>query len=436
MLENAKTSINVAVVGAGTVGSGALTVLAKNADVIAVRSLPIKVKWLAEKDTSRGQAVLDELGLTETKLTDNWKDVIEDPDTDIVVELIGGTGLAKDILSAALSAGKSAVTANKDLIATHGGELLAIAAENQTDLFFEASVGGGIPIIQAFKESLAGNHFNEIMGIVNGTTNYILSKMSETGIDFEEALSQAQSLGYAEANPTSDVEGYDAARKMAILSSIAYNSRVTYDMVSCEGITKISKWDIQYAKEFGYVIKMIGISRFENDSIDVRVHPLMLPTSHPLATVSDSYNAIFVNCDALENAMFFGRGAGSLPTGSAIVGDIIAAARNIKHQCKARLGCTCHLSYPILPIEETTNKYYIRISVFDELGVFASISQSLAQANVSMDSVMQKRSLEDGGTEIIIITHPTKHKELLHALQILEGLECVRGVSQYIRVQD
>lgn len=438
MPENAKKQVNVALIGAGTVGSGTLSVLLNNADVIAARALPIKVTWVATLTEQEGRDVLARLGVTDgsIKLTTDWQEAVADPDVDIVVELIGGLGVAKKIISAALEAGKSAVTANKDLIATYGGELLALAHEKQTDLFFEAAVGGGIPIIQTLKENLAGNRFHEIIGIVNGTTNYILTQMSETGADFGDALKQAQELGYAESDPTSDVEGLDAGRKMAILASIAFNSRTTFDQVECEGISRITSWDIQYAKENGYVIKMLGIARSNGEYIEVRVNPALLPMNHPLATVRDSYNAVFVNGDALENAMFYGRGAGSLPTGSAVVGDIIGAARNIAHNCKARYGCTCHLQLPVLPLGETISKYYLRLRVGDNVGVFAALAQALADAGVSMDMVMQKRMLKDNGAEIVMITHPAKHKEMLAALDKIRSMDFVREVSNCIRVEE
>ena len=312
--------------------------------------------------------------------------------------------------------------------------------KNQTDLFFEASVAGGIPVIQAVKESLAGNRFKSIVGILNGTTNYILTKMSEEGADFNEALAEAQALGYAEADPTSDVEGYDIARKVAILSSIAFNSRVTYDMVPCEGITRISKWDMLYAEEFGYVIKMVGIARLlgtgGNSVIEARVHPLMLPKSHPLASVRDSYNAIFIEGNAVEKTMFYGRGAGDLPTGSAIVGDVIQAARNIVHDSKARWGCTCHLKLQVLKIEESSSKYYIRMCVQDRLGVFASLASTLQECNVSMDSVMQKRRTGEEHVEIVLITHKVRHADMMAALETIGNLDCTCEISNYIRVED
>ncbi len=436
MIVNQRKQVNVAVVGAGTVGSGTITVLTADQDTIAARALPIKVRWIAEKDLSKAQAVVDKLNLTDTRITDNWRDAVEDPETDIVVELIGGTTLAYDILSTALSLGKSAVTANKDLMATRGGELLAIADKTNTDLFFEASVAGGIPIIQPLKESLAGNKIDSVMGIINGTTNFILTKMYETGMDFADALKEAQALGYAEADPTADIEGWDAARKIAILASLAFNSRVTFDMVYCEGITKITKWDIAYAKELGYVIKMLGIARCDGEKIEARVHPMMISEENPLASVRDSYNAVLVHGNMVENVMFYGRGAGSLPTGSAVAGDIIAAARNIAHNCKERYGCTCYQELPVVKMDDTACKYYVRIQVTDKPGVFASLSTALSDANVSMDAVLQKRRMENGMSEIVIITHRVLHRDLLTALDSISFLDCVQEVCGYIRVEE
>ncbi|MEG2213002.1 MAG: homoserine dehydrogenase [Clostridiales bacterium] len=431
-----KAAVNVAVIGLGTVGGGAVTVLAHNADVIAARALPVYLKRVIDLNAVRAKALLQELKLDDVKISNNWHDAVDDPDIDIVVEVIGGVTVARDIITAALRNGKTVVTANKDLLAAHGGELLDLAAENQTDLFFEASVAGGIPVIQAVKESFAGNRFSQIMGIFNGTTNYILTMMSEQGADFDDALAEAKALGFAEADPTNDIEGYDAARKIAILASIAYNSRVNDAMVATEGITRISRWDIAYADECGYVIKSWGLARFDGEMIDVRVHPVMIKKSHPLAAVRDSYNAVFITGDAVENSMLYGRGAGSLPTGSAIVGDIIAAARNIAHGSKSRWGCTCYQQLPVRPLSDTISKYYVRIQVFDRVGVFAAMAKALGESNVSMDSVMQKRRINAAQTEIVLITHQVRHADLMQAFAALNALDCVVEISDYIRVED
>ncbi len=430
--------VNVGIIGLGTVGGGTATVLAKNADIIACRLLPIKLAAVADLATEKTREFLDGIGLTDTRLTNDWHQLIDDPNIDIIVETIGGTTLARDIIATALRAGKSVVTANKDLLALHGGELLAIAEEHTTDLFFEASVAGGIPVVQAAKEGLAGNRIKSIMGIVNGTTNYILTKMSETGADFADALAEAQALGYAEADPTSDVEGYDAARKVAILSSISFNSRVTFGMVACEGITRISSWDMRYAEEFGYVIKMLGIARQDDAAtkIEAMVHPVMISKKHPLASVRDSYNAIYIEGDAVEKTMFYGRGAGDLPTGSAIVGDIMQAARNILYNCKARWGCTCYKDLPVVPIDEVSSKYYIRICAKDQTGVLAALSAVLRDHNISVDAVMQKRKIDNEHAEIVMITYKVRHADMMAALSDIEKLDCICEVSDYIRVED
>lgn len=432
--------VKVAIIGLGTVGGGTAAILAQNADIITHRLLPIKLAAVAVRSIDKAKAFLDKIGLPDTRITNDWQELVADTEIDIIVETIGGIDLPKEIISAALKAGKSVVTANKDLLAEHGGELLALAEEHKTDLFFEASVAGGIPVIQALKEGLAGNNIRSIMGIVNGTTNYILTKMSETGADFATALAEAQALGYAEADPTADIEGHDAARKIAILSSIAFNSRVTFDMVACEGITRISSWDMLYADEFGYAIKMLGIARQFADEqgghIEARVHPLLISKKHPLAAVRDSYNAVYIEGDAVEKTMFFGRGAGDLPTGSAIVGDIIQAARNILHDSKSRWGCTCYRETPVISIDEVESKYYIRISAKDQTGVLAALSAVLRDHDISVDAVMQKRKIDAEHAEIVMITYKVRHANMMSALADIEKLDCICEVSDYIRVED
>lgn len=429
-------TINVGILGLGTVGSGVITILTKNAELIAARATKINIAKVADLDTAKSEAILREAGLTTDILCADWHDIVADKDIDIMVEVTGGIEMPREAIAAALRAGKSVVTANKDLMAAYGGELLAIALENGVDLFFEASVAGGIPVVQVMKESLAGNHILKIMGIVNGTTNYILTRMSEEGMDFAEALKEAQDMGYAEADPKNDIEGYDAARKVAILASIAFNSRVKDDMVSVEGITGISAWDIKYADELGYVIKMLGLASEDEEMIDARVHPVMLPKSHPLAAVRDSYNAVYVEGDALGKAMFYGRGAGSLPTGSAIVGDIISAARNICAGSRARYSCTCYQEKAMRPLEDTYSKYYIRICVSDKPGVFASVTGVLCEEGVSMDSVIQKRRISNKQAEIVLITYAVKHANMQRAVDKIAKLDCVVKVESIIRVEE
>ena len=431
-----KQHINVGICGLGTVGGGTLNILTRNREIIGARALQISVAHVADKDTKQAGALLKQLNLTGVTVSSCWQELVANPALDIVVELIGKLPEARELICSALKAGKSVVTANKDLMAAYGGELLELAEQNSVDLFFEGSVCGGIPIIQAIKEGFAANNIIQILGIVNGTTNYILTKMTEQGKSFPEALCEAQRLGYAESDPQNDIEGHDAARKIAILASIAFNSRVSDDMVSREGIASLSKWDIVYAGEFGYVIKMLGIARSDCQNIEVRVHPAMISKNHPLAAVRDSYNAVFVEGDALEKAMLYGRGAGALPTGSAVAGDIVSAARNIAHNSRARWGCTCYRQLPVKQLAETYSKYYVRMQALDLPGVFAAITAKLGEQQVSMASVVQKRGLEDGAAEIVLITHKVNHAHMQQALKEIVALDCVVEIGSVIRVED
>ena len=347
--------INVGIVGAGTVGGGTIRVLAENADVIATRALPVKIKWLAEKDLQRGQAVLDELGLKDTKLTGNWRDLVEDPDNDIVVELIGGTGLAFDVIAAALSAGKSACTANKDLMATRGGELLAIAAEHHADLFFEAAVAGGIPIITSLKENLTANRFNEVMGIVNGTTNFILTKMSESGADFASTLKEAQDLGYAEADPTADVEGYDARRKLVLSANVAFGVSVSEGEIPCFGISSVTAKDIAAFKRMGRVCKLIAHAEYNDGSCAACVEPMLFPADGQMAHINGPDNIICLNAERVGLQTFAGAGAGGYPTASNVLADCL----------EIRGGCSAFYTAARTPVSVDNGalkqRYYVRI---------------------------------------------------------------------------
>jgi len=330
--------------------------------------------------------------------------------------------------------GKHVVTANKDLIAEHGEEVFAAAAKNGVDFYFEASVGGGIPIIYPLKQSLAGNKIEEVIGILNGTTNYILTKMSQEGRDFEEVLREAQQLGYAESDPTADIGGWDAARKIAILSSIAFNSRVTLADVFVEGITSISAKDILYAHELGFVIKLLAIAKESDGKIQARVHPAFLPMGHPLANVNGVFNAIFVRGNAVGDVMHFGRGAGQMPTASAVVGDIIEIGRNMAFQINTRIGCTCYEEKEILPIDELCAQYYVRMNVTDRPGVLAGIAGVFGANQVSIASVIQKSSSADKA-ELILITHTVKEKHLQDSLQTLKEMDIVAQINNVIRLE-
>lgn len=430
-------AINIGIMGMGTVGTGVIKVLLKNKDSIAQKvGAHLVIKKILDRDVERISAKIQELGLPRDILTSDINDLILDPEIDIVVEVIGGIEKAEEFILKALENGKSVVTANKDLIAARGKELFDVAALHQVDLFFEASVAGGIPIIQSLKESLAGNKIKQIMGIVNGTTNFILTKMTQEKKSFASVLALAQELGYAEANPASDVEGFDAARKVAILASIAFNTRVTDASVFVEGITKITDIDIAYAHEMGYTIKLLGIAKEENEEIEVRVHPAMIPQNHPLSSVNDAFNAVFVDGDAVGKTMFYGQGAGELPTASSIVGDLIAASRNILFSSRGRLGCTCFEHKKIKPIGEIKTKYYLRISVKDQPGVLASIASVLGNQNVSIATVIQKRTNENNQAEIVLVTHKVAEHNLKDAITIISSLSSVEKIENIIRVEE
>ena len=421
--------IYAAILGAGTVGLGTYKLCEAMSDEIKHKTgatLVIK-KVLVRNLSKKREGIPDEI------LTDKWEDIINDKDISIVVELMGGIHPAKDYVLEALKAGRQVVTANKDLIAEYGEEVGNAANKAGADLQFEAAVAGAIPIIRPLKQSMTGNHITEIMGIVNGTTNYILTKMTESGMDYKEALAKATELGYAEADPTADVEGYDAGRKIAIMASIAFNSRVTFADVYTEGITNITAKDIKYAEAMGCTIKLLGVAKNTDTGIEVRVHPMLIPSDHPLATVNDSFNAVFVHGDAVDDAMFYGRGAGELPTASAVMGDIIDVARNIQFYCNGRIHCTCYKNLPIKKITEIESKYFMRLLVDDKPGVLAQIASTLGKNNVSIAQVIQKNKIEDQA-ELVVITDLVLEQNFADALVEIKGMDHTREISTVIRV--
>lgn len=421
--------IRIALLGLGTVGSGVYKLIERRAqEMPQIAGAPIEISHILVRNTAKERP-----GVDASLLTDNWSDIVNDPEVSIVVELMGGMEPAHTYIAEALKAGKNVVTANKDLIAMHGGDLLDLAAEHQCDLQFEASVAGAIPIIRPLKQCLAGNEISEIMGIVNGTTNYILTRMTQDNMEFADALVMATELGYAEADPTADIEGYDAGRKVAIMASIAFHSRVTFDDVYTEGITNIQSTDIRYARELGKAIKLLGVACNTEDGIEVRVHPMLIPASHPLATVNDAFNAVFVHGDALDDAMFMGRGAGELPTASAVMGDIIDTARNLLMGCTGRIGCTCYKNVPVKSIEDIRSKYYIRLNVENRMGVLAGVSGVLGNNGVSISQVLQKQAAGDSA-ELVVITDTVRERHIRDALLILENMSMVHEVSSVIRV--
>jgi homoserine dehydrogenase len=369
---------------------------------------------------------------TELFTTDPYE-LIQDPEIDIIVEVMGGFDNTLEILLAALERRKSVVTANKDLIAVHGKELLDAAAKAQVDFLFEGSVAGGIPIIRPLKHCLAGNRMEEIMGIINGTTNFILSKMANEKISFETALAEAQSLGYAEADPTSDVEGLDAARKLAILASLAFNTRVTFADVHVSGITSLSDRDVNYAEQLGYVVKLIARAREVDGAIEAIVRPTFVPVDHPLASVGGAYNAVFVKGNAVGEAMFHGLGAGSLPTASAVVGDLVEAVRNIRDQVRGKVLCTCYHQKPIRSLEESRGKHYIRLVAKDLPGVLGTLATTFGESSISIESMVQRKHDGDSA-ELVFITHDVLYGNLQKAIQALQKLNVVKHVYQVLQV--
>lgn len=427
-----KDQINVGVLGLGVVGSGTMRLLTENADAITRKvGVPVCVKKIAVRDLDKPRAV----EVAPDLLTDRVEDVINDPDIDILCELIGGVQPARDYVLRALGLGKSIVTANKEMMAKAGHDLLHEAEERKLDFSFEGSVGGGIPIIQPLKEALAGNQFTELMGIVNGTTNYILSKMAREGADFGDVLAEAQAHGYAEADPTSDIGGFDAQYKTAILASIAFTSRIHVSDIYVEGITKIAKRDMEVARQLGYVIKLVGIGQQSDGQLQVRVHPALLPQSHPLASVNDVYNAVYLKGDAVGDVMFYGRGAGAGPTGSAVVGDIIGTARNILRGATGRLGCTCYDLKPVRDMAHLKTNYYVRLLAHDRPKVLASLASVFGDFDVSIESVVQ-RAVPGGDAEIVWITHRCLEANLRSALDVIGRLNIVTGVQNWIRVEE
>jgi homoserine dehydrogenase len=425
-------TVRVGLIGLGTVGSGVIEILHRHRDDFRSRAgVDIELAVFADRNTQR----FTDLGLPPEQCVPDAQAVVDDPSIDIVIELIGGTGVAREVVLASLNSGKSVVTANKALLASHGEEVMQAAEANGVDVLFEASVGGGIPIIAPLKHSLTSNEVQTVMGIVNGTTNYMLTRMASDGLDYGTALAEAQAKGFAEADPTADVDGLDAAAKIAILCSIAFNSRVVMSQVPAEGIRGLASEDIAYAAEMGYTIKLLAIGRRTPEGVDVRVHPTMIPNAHPLASVNGVYNAIYVVGDAVGETMFFGEGAGSLPAASAVVGDLIEAARRIQTGCTPLVGCTCTEKLPVRDIADLETEYYVRLAVADQPGVLAAVATVFGEHGVSIGSVIQKRA-EGGVAQIVYVTHLAREADVRSALAEIESLDVVTSVAAVIRVEE
>ncbi len=425
-----RDEVRVGILGFGIVGGGVWEVLTGNSAAITQRvGVPVRVARVADIDWARER----ELHVPEELRTTDAARVCAAEDIDIVVETIGGTQPALEFVLAAIEHGKSVVTSNKELMAKHGAEILDAAAAQGVDVEFEGAVGGTIPIIRALKESLEANQIQEVTGILNGTTNYILTRMTNEGLSFDEILADAQRLGYAEADPTNDVEGIDAKYKIAILAAIAFGARVNVDEIHNEGIRNIAPTDIDYATQMGYAIKLLATARRNAGALDIRVHPALVPLSHPLAQVNGVFNAVWVVGDACDQVMLYGRGAGALPTGSAVAGDVLDCARNIIAGTRSRVPCTCRGTATIMPIDEVRARTYVRMRVKDRPGVLGSIATIFGQEGVSIASVVQRDSMGELA-EIVWIMHEGAQRNLRSALGAIGQLGIVDEVCSVIRV--
>lgn len=431
--------IKVGLLGIGTVGSGTFNVLQRNQEEIRRRAgRGIEIAVVADLNTERAR----ELTNGEVEIVSDANQVVTRPDIDIVIELIGGYGIARELVLKAIENGKHVVTANKALLAVHGNEIFEAARKKGVIVAFEAAVAGGIPIIKALREGLTANRIQWIAGIINGTTNFILSEMRDKGLDFDVVLKEAQQLGYAEADPTFDIEGVDAAHKVTLMSAIAFGMPVQFDKAHVEGITRLSATDIKYAEELGYRIKLLGITRRRDDGVELRVHPTLVPATRLIANVEGAMNAVLVQGDAVGATLYYGKGAGAEPTASAVIADLVDVTRLHTADPEHRVP---HLAFqpdelssvPVLPIEEINSSYYLRMRVSDETGVLAEITRILAEGGISIDAMLQKESREgEPQTDIIILTHITREKHVNAAIGKIEALPTVLSAVTRLRMEE
>ncbi len=431
-------SIKVGLIGFGTVGSGTARILLEQKQLLSSRAqVPIELVAICDKDITSDRG----FPVPESLLTTNINDIFENPEISIVIELIGGTEPAKSFILEAIKRGKHVVTANKALLATHGPEIFGAAAKNNVEIGFEASVGGGIPVIKSVKEGLVANNIHTVMGIMNGTANYILSRMTDEGLPFDHVLKEAQAHGYAEADPTYDIEGIDTAHKLAILATLAFGTSATLDDVDIEGISRLSPIDMAFAKELGYHIKLLAIGRSVNDEIELRVHPTMVPIGHLLAQVDGAYNAFYFIGDSVGKVLLYGMGAGQMPTGSAVVADVVDIARNIRMNALNRIP-SLGLPFDKLtelkkrPMESLSGRYYFRFAAIDQPGVLARISGVLAEYSISIASVVQKGRGTEKSVPIVMLTHEAKEENVQKALGKIDNLDIVQDRTVVIRIED
>jgi len=430
--------INIGLLGCGTIGTGVAKILINNADLIRSRvGADLNLKYVADIDLETDRGIRFDNGVF---INDAYK-VVDDPDIDIIIELIGGEGIARELILRAIDTGKQIVTANKALIAVHGNAIFKAATEKGVDLAFEAGVGGCLPIIKSLRESLVGNHIKSMAGILNGTCNYILSKSTDEGSSFETVLAEAQKNGYAEADPSLDIEGIDTAHKLAILTSLAYGMEINFKDIYIEGISNIDPMDIDFAGQFGYRIKLLAISKNMGDAIEARVHPTMIPFDNPLSSVGGTLNAITISGDAIGDMMLYGYGAGMMPTASAVVGDTVDLARNLLTGSKGRVPL---LSYqmnnirkiPVMRVDEIRTNYYFRFAAIDRPGVLSKVSGILGDYDISIKSVHQKGRKTKGSVPIVMLTHLAKEADVQKALSKIINLDVVDAKPVLIRIEN
>ncbi|MDH4162051.1 MAG: homoserine dehydrogenase [Nitrospirota bacterium] len=430
-----KNSINVGIIGFGTVGTGTARILLENADIIKRRlGVPVILKKISDLDVKRDRGIK----LGDVKITTDAKDIITDPEIDIVIELIGGYKPAKEFILEAIKNKKHVVTANKALLAVHGEEIYAAAEKAGVTVGYEASVAGGIPILKSLREGLAANRIESIYGIVNGTCNYILTLMTNEGRKFDEVLKEAQAKGYAEADPTFDIEGIDSAHKLAVLTMLAFGTPVRFEDIYTEGISKITPIDIEFAKDLGYKIKLLAITKMVNNEIEARVHPTMIPGDFPVATVDGVFNALFVKGNAVGNTLFYGRGAGDMPTGSAVVADVMDIGRDIISGSGNRMPVAAFRERSQLKIrkmDDITSCYYLRFSAIDKPGVLSKISGVLGKHNISIESMIQKGRKEEQAVPLVMMTHEALERNVRVALDEINKMDCVGGPTMVIRME-
>lgn len=423
--------VGVAILGLGVVGGGTYKMLTEHREFYQkTQGIDLVVENVLELNKQKALA----LGVQENKIASNIAEICSNPDVDIVIEVMGGVEPAKTFVFSALNAGKSVVTSNKELFCKYSHELEKAAKKNNCGLFFEASCVGGVPVIRALLDNLQGNKVLSMMGIINGTTNYILTKMTNEGASYEEVLKEAQRLGYAEANPTADVEGFDAAYKLSILSSLAFHTKIPFSKIHREGITNITSEDIQYGKQLGYTLKLLAIGKNTDEGIEVRVHPTYIKTSHPLASVNDSYNAVYITGDCVEDVMFYGRGAGAMPTASAIVGDVIYCATHPSFRYSTFKN-TEDADPSTKFVDNFKSAYYLRLDAHDRAGVLAKVSSIFSRHNISVAQMIQEDDgAADGHVPLVFITHQTKEKSILKAVEDIKETNDIAEVISVIRV--